>query len=157
MSTAVKLAAAAAAALVAVGPAAAQNVNADPSYGTVNLNAGFTPDPYVVPLSSGGGINASNAIGGSCRGYIANNPDVRLNYSNGSFPLILSVAASADTTLVVNAPDGNWYCDDDGGDGLNPSIRFDRPMSGRYEIWVGTYGNSGYNSAELNISELYSQ
>lgn len=137
-------------------PAAAQDVNGDPIYGTANLSAGFTPDPYVVSLTSGG-VNDASALGGACRGFVATSPDVRLNYSAGSLPLILSVASNSDTTLVVNGPDGRWYCDDDGGDGLNPSLRFGSPMSGRYEIWVGSYSSGGGTSAQLNISELYSQ
>lgn len=137
-------------------PALAQDTGADPSYGTVNLNAGFLPDPYQVNLSSGGNTDASN-IGSPCTGMIANAPDVRLVYSSGSSPLIISVNSSSDTTLVVNAPDGLWYCDDDTGEGVNPSVRFNKPMSGRYEIWVGTYGDGGYHSATLDISELYSQ
>ena len=149
---------AAAVAAVAVLPASAQNVNAQPNYGTISLRTGFTPDPQVIALSSGGEINAES-ISPDCRGYISNAPDVRLNFSGGSsLPLIISVASRADTTLVVNAPDGRWYCDDDTGvNGLNPMVRFNRPLSGRYEIWVGTYGNSSLQPANLHISELYSQ
>lgn len=143
---------------LAAAPSAAQNVNAEPSYGTINLATGFTPDPQVIAIRSGGQINAES-ISATCRGFIANAPDVRLVFSAGSnLPLIISANSRADTTLVVNAPDGNWYCDDDGGnEGLNPAIRFNRPMSGRYEIWVGTYGNASLQPAELHISELYSE
>ncbi len=138
-------------------PAVAQDINAAPNYGTVNLTAGFTPDPRVVAVRSGGNINVEN-LSANCRGFISNAPDVRLVYSAGSLPLIISANASADTTLVVNAPDGSWYCDDDGGErGLNPSVRFNNPQSGRYEIWVGTYGNASLQPADLHISELYSQ
>ncbi|MBX3562905.1 MAG: hypothetical protein KF780_13955 [Sphingomonas sp.] len=146
------------AASIAAIPASAQNFNAAPSYGTINLNGGFTPDPQVINMQSGGNIDAQRAISSSCRGFIANAPDVRLVYSPTSYPLIISVDSSADTTLVVNAPDGRWYCDDDGGErGLNPSVRFNRPMSGRYEIWVGTYGNASLQPARLYISEVTSQ
>jgi len=145
------------AATAAVVPASAQNFNANPSYGTVNLRTGFTPDPHVVAVRSGGNIDASS-ISGNCRGFIANAPDVRLNFQAGSLPLIISAASSADTTLVINGPDGRWYCDDDGGaNGLNPGIRFDNAQSGRYEIWIGTYGNRSLQPAQLHISELYSQ
>jgi hypothetical protein len=150
---------AAGAALIAVAgsTAVAQNYSLNPTYGTVALNGGFTPDPYVVNLQSGGNINAAN-ISSSCRGFIADAPDVRLQWRSGSLPLIISVASGADTTLVVNAPDGSWYCDDDGGvNGLNPAIRFNAPQSGQYDIWVGTYGNASLQPAQLNISELYSQ
>jgi len=145
------------AAVATAGIATAQDFNAAPNYGTVNLNAGFTPDPQVINLQSGGNIDAST-LSSSCRGFITNAPDVRLNYSAGGYPLILSAASGADTTLVVNAPDGTWYCDDDSGvNGMNPMVRFNRPQSGRYEIWVGTYGGARLENAQLHISELYSQ
>jgi hypothetical protein len=147
----------AATAIAAAYPATAQDYNLAPNYTTLTLRSGFTPDPQVVQLMSGGSIDASDSING-CRGFISNAPDVRLNYTAGSYPLIISVDSDADTTLVVNAPDGRWYCDDDSGvNGLNPMVRFNRPQSGRYEIWVGTYGNGGLNRARLHISEVSSQ
>ena len=143
--------------LALAAPAAAQNVNGTPNYGEIKLDAGFTDDPRIVGLRAGGNLDASSAASG-CRGFITESPDVRLHYTSGSFPLIISVAADSDTTLVINAPDGRWYCDDDGGEnGLNPSVRFDRPMSGRYEIWVGTYSSGATQPARLHISELGSQ
>ncbi len=151
-----KFAVAAATLATLSAPAVAQDINADPIYETVDLAGGFPDDPYVVYLSSGG-TNDASRLGSGCRGYIANAPDVRLYFDPGSLPLIISVASRADTTLVINAPDGRWYCDDDGGEGLNPSVAFQNPMYGRYEIWVGTYGGTDLNDAELNISELYSQ
>jgi hypothetical protein len=145
------------AALTAGSVAVAQNYSLNPTYGTVNLNAGFSPDPQVVNLQSGGSVNAQS-LSPSCAGFIADAPDVRLNYQSGSFPLIISVASAADTTLVVNGPDGSWYCDDDGGNsGMNPSLRFGTPPSGQYDIWVGTYGNASLQPAQLHISELYTQ
>ena len=143
-------------AVLAAG-ASAQNYSLNPLYGTVNLSGGFSPDPYVINVQSGGSINVNQSLGGSCVGYIANAPDVRLNFRAGSLPLIISVNSSADTTLVINAPDGRWYCDDDGGNGLNPSIRWGSPMSGQYDIWIGTWGSASTASAQLHISELYSQ
>lgn len=150
------LAAGAALLAMTASAAMAQNYNLSPTYGTVALNGGFAPDPYVVNLQSGGNVSASN-VSSSCRGYIANPPDVRLNFRPGSLPLIISVASNVDTTLVINGPDGTWYCDDDGGQGLNPSIRFNNPQGGQYDIWVGTYGSASLQAAQLHISELYSQ
>ena len=148
---------AAALALAAAVPAAAQDFNATPNYGTLNLRTGFEPDPHVIAVQSGGDRDASRIAPG-CAGFITSQPDVRLVYEAGSLPLIISVASRSDTTLVVNGPDGRWYCDDDGGvNGLNPSIRFAHPASGRYEIWVGTYGHAALQDARLNISELTSQ
>lgn len=135
--------------------AQAQNVSLSPTYGTISLSSGFAPDPYVVSLDAGGSISASS-IG--CTGYIANAPDLRLNYRAGdSLPLIISVTSEADTTLVINTPNGGWACNDDGGNGSNPSIRFNAPQTGQYDIWVGTYSNGGIRPADLHISEIYSQ
>lgn len=140
------------------GVAAAQDYGLAPNYTTMNLSAGFSDDPRTVRLSSGGSNDASKTIGGSCRGFVSSAPDVRVNYSAGStFPLIFSVNSNSDTTLVINGPDGRWYCDDDGGNGLNPSYRFSNPQSGQYDVWVGTYGNSGLESATLYVSEVSSQ
>jgi hypothetical protein len=133
-------------------PAAAQDYTLPPTYGQVTLNAGFTPDPYTVPLTSGGNIDAQ-LLGGNCRGMIANAPDFRLNYNAGSFALYISAISNSDTTLVINGPNGQWYCDDDAGGNLNPLVVFNAPMSGQYDIWVGSYGG-GFHDATLRISEL---
>ena len=158
MSIARTFIAAAALAATAVIPASAQDFNAAPNYGTVSLRTGFTPDPHVVRVQSGGPIDARR-VGSNCAGFISNAPDVRLNFVGGSnLPLVISAASGADTTLVINGPDGRWYCDDDGGaNGLNPGIRFNNPMSGRYEIWVGTYAGPSNHAAQLEISELTTQ
>ena len=145
--------------LAAAVPASApaQDFNARPNYGTLNLRSGFLPDPNVVAVQSGGSLDASRIASG-CSGFITSAPDERLVYEAGSLPLIISVASSSDTTLIVNGPDGRWYCDDDGGvNGMNPAVRFAHPASGRYEIWVGTYGHAALQDARLNISELTSQ
>ena len=142
---------------LAVGPARAQNVDLDPSYGTTDLASGFQPDPLVIQVQSGGSIDAQG-INPGCKGFIASAADVRINFTADTLPLIISVASDADTTLVVNGPDGAWYCDDNGGqNGRNPSLRFNRPQSGQYNIWIGTSGASSLQAAELNVSELTSQ
>ena len=143
-------------ALVLAAPVSAQDTDADPSFGTLTLDSGFSPDPHQVSVSSGGNTDASG-LGSPCAGNIANAPDIRVVYSSGSLPLIISANSEFDVTLVVNAPDGAWYCDDDSGEGVNPSVRFNKPMSGRYEIWVGTYSGSDYRPAVVDISELSSQ
>ncbi|MFT6542055.1 MAG: hypothetical protein ACJAU5_001135 [Maricaulis maris] len=136
------------------GLAAAQDWSLQPTFGTVNLNSGFTPDPYTVAITAGGTIEASN-LSSSCRGMIANAPDFRLNFSAGSLPLYISAYSSADTTLVVNGPDGSWYCNDD-TNGLDPALAWGSPQSGQYDIWIGTYGtNSDLASSTLHISELH--
>ena len=132
----------------------------DPPYGTIDLTAGFTPDPHEVAIAAGGAIDASVLGQPGCVGFIAQAPDLRLNWTAGSsgLPLIFSVASDSDTTLVVNDAEGNWLCDDDGGNaGLNPSITIATPVSGQYDIWIGTYSEGELQDSTLNISEVSSQ
>jgi hypothetical protein len=124
-----------------------------PSFGTINLSSGFADDPRVINVTAGGRLNAAT-IDSACVGSIANSPDVRLNYEAGSFPLIISVASDADTTLVINGPDGRWYCNDD-TNGVNPVVRFDEPGSGQYDIYIGHYQQGRSIPAQLYISELH--
>lgn len=134
-------------------PALAQDPNANPNYGTVRLSAGFTPDPYYQAVNAGGSINAGRAFN-NCAGYISNAPDLRLYWNGGgSLPLVVSADSYSDTTLVINGPGGEWYCDDDSGEGVNPSIQLPA-RSGRYEIWVGTYNSGQMQGATVAISEL---
>ncbi|MGK0266804.1 MAG: hypothetical protein ACI82N_001057, partial [Maricaulis sp.] len=114
------------------GGALAQNFSAPPTYGSVNLNAGFTPDPFNVRITSGGSIPATN-VSPECRGWVANAPDYSVNYAAGGFDLTIGATSGSDTTLLVNGPNGEWYCDDDSGEGLNPLIHLNYPTSGRYD------------------------
>ncbi len=136
------------------GTQLAQNISGTPLYGSFNLRAGFTPDPFTVNVTAGGGTNAATlGIGSGCVGNITTaQPDVRVNYQSGSLPLSFFVRSNADTTLIINGPDGRWYCNDD-FDGLNPRVRFNRPASGQYDIWVGTFGSSTA-PATLGVTEL---
>jgi len=143
--------------ITSCGTAAAQDASALPSSGDISLSAGFTPDPYRVRLATGGSIDASQSRGAGCTGFIAEAPDMALFYNAAASPLIVSVNAAIDTTLIIKAPDGAWHCDDDSGEGLNPSIRFTDPQSGLYDIWIGTYADATREEATVSISELFSE
>ena len=138
------------AALALAAPAASQNWELPPTYGTAELTTGFQPDPHTVQLQAGGNIDAS-VLGAGCLGLIADAPDFDVVFEAGTLPLNIYVQSAEDTTLVVNAPDGNWYCNDD-TNGLNPVLSFQNPQSGLYDIWVGSFG--GVPQATLFISEL---
>ena len=132
----------------------------NPAYGAIDLVSGFQPDPHTVGIQAGGELDASAMGVPGCMGWVARAPDYRVNWTAGSgaLPLVFSVAAEADTTLVINDAEGNWVCDDDGGNnGLNPAITFSNPVSGQYDIWVGTYAEGGLQPSTLNVSELYAE
>jgi hypothetical protein len=135
--------------------AVAQNWRATPTYTTLNLNAGFNPDPTSVSIRAGG---ADRVTQSGCRGYIHNAaPDVDLNYTSGSLPLVIYTESDADTTLLINTPSGNWLCDDDSGRGTDAAIHMTSPESGNYNIWVGNYNGTDTPAATLHVSELPSQ
>lgn len=134
--------------------AQAPDWTADPSYGSHHLAAGFTPDPWVQSLQAGGSTEVNGKLGPNCTGFImASAPDIDLHYTAGSMPLYITAESNADTTLVINAPDGRWYCNDD-FIGLNPLVMFQNPTSGMYNIWVGVHGNDEMQPATLKITEL---
>ena len=149
---AIVLAAAAAAALAsAATSAAAQDPSASATSGGMRARAGFTPDPIQVSVYSGGSIDASR-LGGACVGMIASAPDYEFTYTAGSFPLSFGVVSEGGTSLVINGPDGRWYCNDD-AEGLNPVLRWGRPPSGSYDVWVGAVGEAA--SSTLMITESH--
>lgn len=132
--------------------ASAQDFSRNPSFGTLDLSAGFADDPRTVNVTAGGQRSA-NGLGEACVGSIANSPDVRVNYRAGSFPLIFSVTSGEDTTLVINGPDGRWYCNDD-SNGVNPVVRFEPAASGQYDVYIGHYGTGRGIPARLYVSEV---
>jgi hypothetical protein len=151
------------AACLAAAPAVAQqrpDPSLDPNYGSTALASGFEPDPFRVQLDAGGGFDASQMGVAGCVGFVAGPPDYRIRWTAGQnkLPLVFSVNADTDTTLVINDASGNWICDDDSGNGgLNPSITIADPASGQYDVWVGTFQSGPIQKAELDVSELYSQ
>lgn len=122
-------------------------------FGNLQLSAGFDPDPREVLVMAGGTVWLEHELGWDCVGYVnASQPDVVLDYEAGEWPLYIYAESDEDTTLVVRAPDGEWYCNDDDR-GLDPGLAFDTPDSGRYAIWIGTYTETPAQTI-LSISEL---
>lgn len=136
----------------APGLATAQSMSLPATHGNGELRVGFVPDPHLVAVRAGGPIDVDDtSLPDRCAGYISDAPTYELKYTAGSSPLILRTVSDADTSLIVNGPDGQWHCDDDGGDGLNAELRFDAPKSGTYDIWVGSLGSQ--TAARLEVTE----
>jgi hypothetical protein len=136
------------------GRADTQDINLVPTFGSISLKQGFTPNPFLKEVIAGGAIQTT--LGG-VKAWVANAPDFQLNYEAGKFPypLEIRVESPVDTTLLINLPDGTWIADDDSGGNLNPLLRFARPQSGRYDIYVGTFEKE-LGKATLIIRELNS-
>lgn len=138
-------------ALVLAAPLAqAQSVGESPTYGSVSLRAGFTPDPHTSSITAGG--STAVEISG-CNGTVADAPDLNLTWRGGSSTLYIYSMSDEDTTLLVNLPNGSWTCDDDSLGDRNPLIIVRNAPSGLYNIWSGTYGG-GTAAADVMISEI---
>jgi hypothetical protein len=132
----------------------AQDFSLSPLYGSITLNGGFTPDPSVIAVRAGGSFAASNTDS-SCNGYVTSAPTYSLRFEPGSLGLSIYVNADVDTTLLINDPSGEWFCNDDHDEleNLNSGVYFSDPESGRYDIWVGVYSEGSDADALLAISE----
>jgi len=128
----------------------------DPSlegtFGSTDLTAGFTPDPFTAILTSGGSVDASY-LGGGCTGFAAVAPDYEVTYTSGTSKLLrFYFDTEEDTTLLINTPSGEWVCDDDAYF-PDPSIDFADPATGVYDIWVGSFAEGTSHSGTLSVTE----
>ncbi|NNF58865.1 MAG: peptidase S1 [Rhodothermaceae bacterium] len=130
----------------------APDLSLEPTFGFVELDEGFLPDPSEVELTAGGSVDVN--VGGCSYGYVANAPDVKFRYAtSGDSDLYIYAISGDDTTLLINTATGSWLCDDDSyGDG-DPIVVIPNAPAGRYDIWVGTYGDD-LAPASLYISEI---
>jgi hypothetical protein len=136
------------AATMAAGSAAtAQVYSLEPNFGTTRLSAGFAPDPHRIPVTAGGDVDASSTM--QCVGWISNRPDVRVNYTPGSFPITFRVDSEGGTTLIVRTPDDKWFCDYDPVAGKGPYVTFNQPIRGDYNVWIGTFDRENVDATLL--------
>lgn len=70
---------------------------------------------------------------------------------------LLAVVRSSDTSMVVNAPDGSWYCSDDSGDSIDPMVDFPSPADGLYDIWIGNLDPGTFDDGTLYVTGDASQ
>lgn len=124
-----------------------------PRYGSQVIAPGFQPAPFQAALISGGDQNvAALNLGANCLGFAAADPDFALQL-HADFPQItFAVDSGADTTLIINLPDGGWACDDD-SNGLNPALVFADAAAGVYRIWVGSFSAGTHSDSTLWVSE----
>ena len=110
-----------------------------PSLVSIDLEAGFPLDPTFVSVQGGGEIDAS-LLNSECVGYVNRQPVVTVNWS-GDAPFVEAFFVSdSDPTLAILTPDGRLLCNDDANeDLLDPVIEISEPVTGAYQIWVGSY------------------
>ena len=141
-----------------------------PMNGVFELAPGFLLDPVEVEISLSGrdreevlkgmGLVDMEGVGPGCSGVVTVPPTISMNWSGGdgtslTIGAVQRVVPGDENngfapTLIVNNPDGAWICGGDGSD----LIRFEPPLEGRYDIWIGTpVGYEGAPSVTLLLSE----
>lgn len=129
------------------------NFSLPPNFGSQSLTAGFVPDPFTVNITSGGPVNVSY-LGGGCTGWATSAPDFSVNYTAGVFPLLrFYFIGAGDTTMVIRTPGGSYVCNDDSFGTLHPTIDFNAPASGRYDVWIGSFAEGAFHAGMLHVTE----
>ena len=109
------------------------------AYVSLDIDAGNPLDPFIVSVNGGGRLDAS-ALGGDCYGFVNIEPVVRINWQGETEMSRIFFYSDHDPTLIVQSPDGEFHCNDDANVLLlDPSITFQHPEPGTYNIWVGSY------------------
>lgn len=119
--------------------------------GTLTLATGFRPDPTTASGVAGGSVDAATKHPG-CRGYIRAQPNhvLRAGSAFGSLRILVN-GGDADTTLLVQKPDGSFACDDD-SEGYDPIVRLET-TAGLHRIWVGSYRPEAHSPYVIAFSE----
>lgn len=128
--------------LIALPTVAQDSVDpeAEPAFLTMNLEAGFVLDPFMVTVIGGGSIHASD-LSEECIGFINANPTVKVNYTGEADFLRAFFYSTHDPVLIVHTPDDDYLCNDDVSNLLlDPSLDLENPPQGEYKIWVGSFG-----------------
>lgn len=127
-----------------------------PTYGSITLEAGFLPDPWIVSAVSGGEVDASQSgLGAGCVGFISSVPNFTLTYSGTplSGNLRILFVGAGDTMLVVSDPNGSYFCNDTSTN-TDPLIDFPAPAAGNYTVWVGSVGVNTPIHGYLMVTEV---
>jgi hypothetical protein len=105
---------------------------------TINPEAGFPLDPFIMSLQGGGPVEAST-LAKACKGYITQNPTVSLEYKGKADMLKVFFYSDGDPILMIQTPDGKMLCNDNTNAALlDPTVTLTKPAQGKYDIWVGS-------------------
>ena len=124
----------------------------EPLYGETSLTPGSQPAPFTIQIVGGGRNQVADHIAGQqCHGFVAEAPDFSIYLSDAFAQVSFAVFSPADMTLLVNAADGSWHCNDE-RTGRNPGVDLRLPRAGLYDVWVGSADEGNYAAAILYVS-----
>lgn len=134
---------------VVAGPPAGHAAPDTPGlYGDVVVPSGADGLVSRLTLDAGGSDRAERFDAGCVGTVNAAQPDLTMTLETAARRIRIEARSQADTSLIVVRPDGSVVCNDD-ADGLNPAVDLRKASAGRYQIWLGVYGD--VTTAEVDI------
>jgi hypothetical protein len=95
---------------------------------------------------------SSQVLRSGCTGYVSSAPNLRFHYGARILPdiRVAMVASATPMTLVVRAPNGQFYCS---VTELLPGalVWFYGPPKGVYDVWIATSGPNEIQSASITL------
>ena len=133
--------------------------NGEAKAGTVSLGNPDLTNPLRFDTMAGGPDLMPDflaaADGADCLGYIdASRPTLHIENEEAGTVIDIAVVSDADTVLAVKSPDGVWFCNDDSpnSEDSNPQITIDDAATGRFSVWVGTFGEGPPAPAIMSVA-----
>lgn len=127
-------------------------VDLPPTGGRIQIRGPLRRPERRIARIADANSSASGLHGdGTCRGFIAERPSFVVNIASPQPFLRFFLGSAADTTLVVQYPDGHVACSDDSYGSLQPSIEGNFP-AGTYYVWAGIYRQGMARPYRLSIT-----
>ncbi|WP_127107646.1 hypothetical protein [Pararhodobacter zhoushanensis] len=107
---------------------------------TTDAETAWAPQQYA--MFAGGGVDLSQCSAFQAYGRVTAQPSFSISYDARSMgrDLEFRVQSECDTTLLINDSTAQWHYNDDEDGTLSPRLRLSAAATGRYDVWVGTYG-----------------
>lgn len=118
-------------------------------FGNLTVGAGMR-DPAMGSGRFGGPMPASSVSSG-CPGHISSAPSHLVTVTSYMPLLRFVVNGDADTTLMVQFPDGHISCNDDGGGYPHPLVE-EGSGPGTIRVWVGSYSSGTTGNYLLGVT-----
>ena len=120
---------------------------------TTDADTAWVPQQY--PTFAGGSIEVAACPSVPGTGRVTAAPTFSISYAarNLGRDLEFRVQSECDTTLLINDASAQWHFNDDADGTLSPRYRLTNASSGRYDVWVGTFG--GQSCQATLIAETF--
>jgi hypothetical protein len=135
-----------------VGMSSGLRTDLPPVQGRIQIRGALRRNEVRTARISNATQSASAIHGqGTCRGWIAERPTYVVQLTDPQPFLRFYLNSAADTTLVIQYPDGHVACSDDSYSTLQPSIEGAFP-AGTYYVWAGIYRSGMERPFRLSIT-----